>query len=364
MKAGIITQPLKNNFGGIIQNYALQEALRSLGHDSITVRTTFPQRRASMRGCVASIVRWMKLIGFIPRGNMLSFLRVASDRQRPSLARFIDTHISATNPLPRLMIPQGCEALICGSDQIWRPRYNRNLEDMFLKFAEQAEIIRIAYAASFGVDSWEFSEAQTLECAGLLGEFNSVSVRERSGLELCRRHLGHQAELVADPTLLLDAGKYTELCSEFPGKYQRRIGSYLLDPDSLRLKLLCRIGRRLKKRIRDCNPATASMEEWLAMFRDADFIVTDSFHGTVFAIIFRKPFVTIANHARGNARFSSLLEPLGLAGRMAVSPDEAENIAMLPIDWLHVEKSLEKLRSASLGFLETSLDNPTKPESK
>ena len=364
MNAAIITQPLKNNFGGIIQNYALQEALRALGHDSTTIRTTQPTRPPSLRMRVSPIARWIKIMRAIPGGNKLSFLRFASEKQRTNLAEFVSTHITATDPLPRFLVLPGTDAIICGSDQIWRPRYNANLEDMFLKFAEQADIIRVAYAASFGVDYWEYSEAQTMECSRLLDMFHSVSVRERSGAELCRRHLGHQAEWVVDPTMLLGAEKYMELCSHFPMKYANRIGCYMLDPDRNKLKLLGRIGKRLDKRIRDCNPAKAPMEEWLSMFRDADFIVTDSFHGTVFAIIFNKEFVTISNPTRGNARFSSLLEPLGLAGRMTLSPEKAEKIAMEPIDWTRVKSVLEKLRSASLGFLETSLNNLSKPEAK
>lgn len=364
MKTGIVTQPLSNNFGGIIQNYALQEVLRTLGHDSITICIMHQNRPLSLRGRIAPVVRWLKIVRHIPLGNRMAMLRFASNRQRNNLAKFVRTYINTTEPLPKYTVTPGLEALICGSDQIWRPKYNPNLEDMFLKFAEHASMPKIAYAASFGVDQWEYSEAQTIECSRLLANFSSVSVRERSGVELCRRHLGHQAEWVTDPTLLLESDIYTQICAETHSTYSGKVGSYLLDPDKSRLSIVRQIGRQLKKQVRDCNPASASMQEWLSMFRDADFIVTDSFHGAVFAIIFRKPFVAIANPVRGNARFNSLLDPLGLNDRMTTALDEALAIASRPINWKETASRLDALRSASLRFLKnalsTSLNSPNK----
>ena len=136
--------------------------------------------------------------------------------------------------------------------------------------------------------------------------------------------------------------------------------SYLLDPDKSRLKILSGLRKHLHLPVHDCNPASASMEEWLAMFRDADFVVTDSFHGTIFSIIFRKPFITIANPVRGNARLKSLLEPLGLYDRMTDSTNEAQRIAAAPINWNAVETRLNAFRSKSINFLKESLSKHDK----
>ena len=355
MKAGIITQPLANNLGGIIQNYALQETLRRLGHQPVTINVTPQCKHLTARMLAAPVVRWLRILPFIPSGNRLRMFRFATTRQRANLAAFTKSHINTTVPLQQPHVPDDAGAIICGSDQIWRPKYNVPIENMFLKFTGHANILRIAYAASFGVDHWEFSDEQTMECAGLLEKFNSVSVRERSGVELCRRHFGCQAQWVVDPTMLLEAKDYAPLCTANENRFRHKAGSYLLDPDKHSLKILKQVSHRLKLKVRDCNPLSASVEEWLAMFRDAEFIVTDSFHGTVFAIIFRKPFVTIANPDRGNARFKSLLEPLGLQNRMTVDSAKAIDIAGRPIDWAAVESLLNSLRSKSTEFLINAL---------
>lgn len=363
MKAGIVTQPLKNNFGGIIQNFALQETLRALGHESVTICVAQVYEPLSLRERIAPFVRWLKLMPYLPGGNMCNFFRTAHTGQRRNLSEFTDTYIS-TISIPRYAVPPGINALICGSDQIWRPKYNACIEDMYFRFAETADIVRISYAASFGTDRWEYSESQTLECARLIELFDYVSVREKSGAELCRRHLGHHAEWVADPALLLDAEQYGRLCTSIPVSTTPYIGSYLLDPDKSRLKILSGLRKHLHIPVHDCNPASASMEEWLAMFRDADFVVTDSFHGTIFSIIFRKPFITIANPVRGNARLKSLLEPLGLYDRMTDSTNEAQRIAAAPINWNAVETRLNAFRSKSINFLKESLskhDKTSKP---
>lgn len=363
MKAGIVTQPLKNNFGGIIQNFALQETLRNLGHDPVTLCVIQPHDSVSLRKRIAPFIHWLRLLPYIPQGNLFRFFRVHGANQRRNLTEFTDTHISTTQ-LPRYTVPSGFNALICGSDQIWRPKYNADIEDMYLKFAENADVTKIAYAASFGTDQWEYTETQTLECARLIEMFDSVSVREKSGAELCRRNLGHHAEWVADPTLLLDENRYREICSDIPASSRPYIGSYLLDPDKQRLKILSGISRNLNKRVHDCNPASDSMEKWLAMFRDAEFIVTDSFHGTVFAIIFRKPFITIANPARGNARLKSLLEPFGLYDRLTDSVGDALEIASRPVDWKMAGTRLDAFRLKSIAFLKEALSCHKKNDSK
>jgi len=355
MKAGIITQPLANNLGGIIQNYALQKTLSTLGHQPVTLNITPQRKRLTAHMLMAPAVRWLRILPFIPAGNWMRMFRFTTNRQRPNLANFTKTNINITAPHNQPQVPDDAGAMICGSDQIWRPKYNSPIENMFLKFAGEANILRIAYAASFGVDYWEFSDEQTLECSALLEKFNSVSVRERSGVELCRRHFGCQAQWVIDPTMLLEAGDYAALCNGTKSRFAHKIGSYLLDPDRHNLKIIKRISRRLKLKVRDCNPVAASMEEWLSMFRDAEFIATDSFHGTVFAIIFRKPFVTIANPDRGNARFKSLLEPLGLQDRMTEDIDKAIGIATRQIDWADVESRLNALRAKSITFLKNAL---------
>ena len=203
------------------------------------------------------------------------------------------------------------DALIVGSDQVWRPRYNvRTLPDMFLRFAHSFKGRKIAYAASFGVNNWEFSKGQTSLCATLVKQFDAISVRESSGVDLCEKYLGVNAISVLDPTLLLAKDEYAKLCEEIPICNERFLAVYVLDPkkdveDIIKEEAKKR-GLAIKYFSADRN-ANLKVEEWLAIFRDASFVVTDSFHGTIFSIIFEKEFRNVVNMKRGCARFVDII---------------------------------------------------------
>ena len=196
------------------------------------------------------------------------------------------------------------DALIVGSDQVWRPRYNvRTLPDMFLRFAHSFKGRKIAYAASFGVNNWEFSKGQTSLCATLVKQFDAIS-------DLCEKYLGVNAISVLDPTLLLAKDEYAKLCEEIPICNERFLAVYVLDPkkdveDIIKEEAKKR-GLAIKYFSADRN-ANLKVEEWLAIFRDASFVVTDSFHGTIFSIIFEKEFRNVVNMKRGCARFVDII---------------------------------------------------------
>ena len=125
------------------------------------------------------------------------------------------------------------DAYVVGSDQCWRPRYNAFLSSMFLDFVKGEKTKRIAYAASFGTDQWEFTQEMTSICVPLAQKFDFVSVREDSGLKLCKEHLGVNAVHVLDPTLLLTKEDYTHLIkAENEPQSKGTLFNYILDPDA------------------------------------------------------------------------------------------------------------------------------------
>ena len=309
MRIGILTQPLKANYGGVLQNWALQQVLIKLGHEPITIdllpRPSFFRYIVST---IKSLILW-----FIP-SRRRKFIRWHYKRS-PLFEKFVEDKIKKTNVCHRYSIDlvqkYHLNVLIVGSDQTWRPLYNRNvLYDMFLRFAKGFKGKKIAYAVSFGVDQWEFTEEQTQICSALVQSFDAVSVREESGVRLCKEYLKINAIPVLDPTLLVEKEAYLELCSNIPERREKFLAAYVLDNSD---KVEDVIQEESKKRglfvryyYADRN-AKLNVEEWISVFRDASFIVTDSFHGTVFSIIFEKPFYCIANSERGNARFIDLL---------------------------------------------------------
>lgn len=382
MKIGILTQPLRNNYGGLLQNYALQQVLKGMGHQAETV--DWLEEYSKLRIMLARA-----------KNTLLSFIRkdVERPRYKPTAAeaaviarntrRFVERHICVC---PRHVTHQedfrsvdrqfGYDAYVIGSDQVWRPGYNAFLTSMFLDFtAGREDVKRVAYAASFGTSNWEYSPQMTEECSQLAKRFGLITVREESGITLCREHFGVDAWLVLDPTMLLGSEDYEQLVAdeqepESPGT----LFHYILDPSDEKRGLIERIAGlqglkpftvmpryhaekctklNVKHHIEDCvfPPVTS----WLRGFMDAEMTVVDSFHGAVFSIIFNKPFWVIGNSKRGNARFESLLGLLGLRDRM-VSIDCASPAEWgKPIDWQSVNAILRREKEKSLALLKQGL---------
>lgn len=310
MRIGILTQPLKANYGGILQNWALQQVLIKLGHEPITI-DLLPQPSLSrfILSTVKSLILW-----FIP-SRRRKFIRWHYKRS-PLFEKFVENKIRKTDVCHRysmdLVQKYHLDALIVGSDQIWRPIYNRDvLYDMFLRFAKDFKGKKIAYAASFGVGQWEFTEEQTRICSSLVQTFDAVSMREESGVRLCKEYLKINAIPVLDPTLLVEKEAYLKLCSHVPKREEAFLAAYVLDASSEVEDVIKEEARKRGIMVRrysaDAN-AELTVEEWISIFRDASFIVTDSFHGTVFSIIFEKPFRLMTNEKRGSSRFTDLLE--------------------------------------------------------
>lgn len=309
MKIGIVTQPLQNNYGGILQNYALQKILKDLGHQVVTYDRNYKSTPWWMYLC-----SWVKsfIYLFIP-GKRRPFAKITSVEKRFAFIQdFISKNISLSVPTTSIshIFDNNIDAIVVGSDQIWRPKYAPNIEESYLNFAN-TNVRKIAYAVSFGVDYWEYSSKQTLVCSLLAKKFDSISVREESGVVLCKKYLGVKAAWVLDPTLLIKREDYLKLCCNIPIEKKKILAAYVLNLDE-RILSLCNSlakehGLELKFFSADCH-AELSIPEWLAFFRDASYVVTDSFHGTVFSIIFKKDFKCLYNESRGSTRFDSLMK--------------------------------------------------------
>lgn len=319
MKIGIITLTLVGNYGGILQNYGLQQVLLKMGHQPINIKTTF--RISILHWCLCCA----KTILFRLCGRKRIFVeRIYGSRQKRM--SFIAQHINETSKQYTKISQNNIsglnlEALVVGSDQVWRPCYNNYLADnMFLKFAKRSDIKRVSYAASFGSDKWEFSPEETKSCAKLIQLFDAVSVRETQGVQFCNDYLGVKATKVLDPTLLLDKSEYEKLCKSVALIKRPILVVYFLDITPEKNQLAEKIAREkglslyiITDEIQDSDDA---VERWLAAFRDAQFVVTDSFHGAVFSMVFNKCFYTICNVDRGASRFISLLSDVGLEDRL------------------------------------------------
>ena len=313
MNIAIVTLPLTNNYGGLLQNFAMQQILRKLGHNTITIDI----KAKSNTPLWLFFCSWIKtiLLYFIPRKRRKFAKFVLYYHRKKWSADFMSSFVKTTQMFKRLekkiILDYRIDGIVVGSDQVWRPKYNCRLEDMFLKFAERIPIKRVAYAASFGVDRWEYTFKQSCACSRLAKKFDAVSVREESGVKLCKEHLGVCASWVLDPTLILAKEDYLQICKNVPICKEKYLAVYVLDENEQVTASYEREaekrGLTIKKFYAD-SESTLTLPMWLSMFRDASFVVTDSFHGTVFSIIFGKEFKCIYNESRGAARFESLLK--------------------------------------------------------
>ena len=375
----IITHPILLNYGGILQAYALQRSVEQLGIacTNIHYAPRFVRNRPRIRGIRSALRHWLPFLRrlCVPCSGQIDFH--AYPFIHNGLRTFIMKAWKCHSLQDQLQQLPEEDAFIVGSDQVWRGSHANGIESLphfFLSFASEQQRSRsIAYAASFGSDTWEGSPEETAECARLLKDFKAVSVREHSGVRICREHLGVEAVQMPDPTLLLGAEDYSRLISRWWTRSGRKpfIASYLLDETQQAVSLLNEAASQLGLNVqhlkehadapRRMDRMPLSIPQWLRCIRDAECVLTDSFHGCVFSIIFNKPFVCLGNESRGTARFDSLLSTFKLQDRIT-STLTAQNIVQIlksPINWEQVNQIREQEQARGLQFIRSSLCSKT-----
>lgn len=384
MEILILTQPLHTNYGGLLQAYALQQILKGMGHDVVTDRL----------GVVRKLPLWNRALRFLYHAVQFCILKnyryypyrylfVSFDKEskaKRSISintdRFVNTHIDTIDLLTRsnesvIDAVRQFDAIVVGSDQVWRATMS-DIPTYFLSFTKAINVKRIAYAASFGTDDLnEYSKMDMKIASESIKLFDAVSVREKSGVHLCRDYFKMDAVHVLDPTMLLSKDDYLKLIEEEDKPCSENILlTYVLDRTQEKNDIIQRVGEALhltscengavkyfsnvvESNVSEC--IYPSVSRWVAGFRDAQFVVTDSFHGTVFSIIFNKPFVAILNSRRGSSRFISLLSVLGLENRLISTTNDLLEEHLKPIDYTEVNKILNDWRYLSISFMERHL---------
>lgn len=364
MRIAILTIPLNANYGGILQAYALQTTLEKLGNHEVVVLDN-PYLLKMPPKFLRPFVYAMRLVGRklgMYHGNIKK--EVAKNTYCANTYHFVNTniheyYINGLEDIPK----DRFDAIVVGSDQIWRSYffhlYFGEMPDAFLRFTNGWNIKRIAYAPSFGVEKWEYSEAETEECKKYIQKMDAVSCREVEGVEMCKKHLNcDTVKHVLDPTMLLtkdDYQKFVTINKEKTGK----LLVYVMDPTEDKQRLIdtiaskyCLVPNSIYKSGVKSPP---SVEFWLQQFEDAEFVVTDSFHACVFSIIFGKEFIVYGNKNRGLSRFTSLLRMFGLEDRLILSFDEYIDKEIVS-SITESQKKLEELRIESKEWLSNALN--------
>ncbi|WP_421241856.1 polysaccharide pyruvyl transferase family protein [Aeromonas enteropelogenes] len=368
MKIAILTQPLHHNYGGLLQAFALQHYLKCQGHDVLTVDFAWNHelRYFGIKSIIGNAIR-----KYVLRRPIKSIFP-ATEQQKCAIGqhtnRFTAEHIHTTQKILSVeefsyIKPYQFDAYVVGSDQVWRPAYSPGISAFFLSFlSKEDKAKRIAYAASFGVDHCdEFSPELLAECAPLLQHFDAVGVREDSAVDLCQQHFGVTAEHVIDPTLLLDKEVYCDLVAQdktLPSNGNMMV--YVLDKAPEKQHIIKTVAKQRGLTSFTVMPEQSgiypSVTQWLRGFLDAEYVVTDSFHGVAFSIIFNKPFIAIGNHGRGLARFTSILAMFSLQDRLIFSPaDLNDQLINQPIDFTKVNKIKAEKQQFAMKFLNHAL---------
>lgn len=370
MKIAILTQPLHNNYGGLLQAFALQHYLKVQGHDVLTVDFSLNQKPhfGGIKSIIGNVIR-----KYLLRRPMTSIFPLNDNQKRvigQHTNRFTAEHIHTTQKIYSItefayIKHYQFDAYVVGSDQVWRPAYSPGMSAFFLSFlADNNKAKRIAYAASFGVDNCdEFSPQQLADYALLLQRFDAIGVREDSAVDLCKKHFGATAQHVIDPTLLLDEETYCQLVEQ--DKVPANKGNmmvYVLDKTPEKQQIINAIASE-----RGITPFTVMPEasgiyppvtQWLRGFMDAEYVVTDSFHGVAFSIIFNKPFIAIGNRNRGLARFTSMLNLFSLEYRLIFSLRElTTELINHPIDFTKVNQLKIQQQQLAKVFLNHALSD-------
>lgn len=359
MKIAILTLRVDNNYGGHLQRYALSKIMQNLGHEPVVLffRSMWDgdpwlkRIRKATNNFIKGIIGWKHNPVLYWKHETYSWEEIRAHTY-PFFERYVKHSplIYDNASLKKHVEKAKYDAFVVGSDQVWRKAYTERwgVEHFFLDFAPNGTK-KIAYAASFGLPDMEYDENEIKRLHELYQQFDAVSVRELSGLDVLAKHgwTEPKAEIALDPTMLLPKEHYLELIKNgntHPSK--GNMFCYVLDEnDDIRAKI---DELAMKKNLK---PFYASIEEdnrmsveqWLRSFDDAEYVVTNSYHGIVFALIFNKPFYLIQNKQRGNARFESLVKIFRLQ-------EENSNA-----DWKRINKEIETRRMLSLDFLKTNL---------
>lgn len=365
MMIGILTMHKVLNYGSALQAYATQQVLSQHGYKNELIDYLFPSRRkqslkVKLRSILKREYRKKQKFHFFWESFLKCSPKTFSSRNELNV--------------------NNCQydIYLTGSDQVWNPILNGEELPFMFDFIP-SDRKKLAYAASFSKGSIPKDKQATYR--ELLSQYKEISVREASGVNLLNELAGIKATHVCDPTLLLDSNQWSEVATHATIRMDKPyilayILSYAYNPFPHIFDIINKIQNelgfqvvlldgKLKDYFREGYTVitSAGPADFLYLIRNASFVVTTSFHGTVFATNFRKPFVSvIQSNLSMDSRMYSFVKQVGLE-EQAVIYDRPFNLQQQNIYTKEVEEKIERFKSDSLEFLQTALRNHTESNS-
>lgn len=340
------------NYGSALTNYALHETLTEMGKTVLMLE--WPT--------------WEKATWPIPDSHTRRFARRHYDismRQTYDNLDHFNYH---------------CESFILGSDQLWNYySVKENGNYFFLDFVHPGKR-KIAYATSFGHSTSFFPKERQLEISEYLQQFTAISVREKDGVDICRDTFGVHAVQTLDPVFICDISAYEKAINDAEvSEKEPYVLGYILNPTEEKRNALLKASQKLQLPLKvildgqenydknykamnldDAVLGTVGVEDWLYYFKNAQFILTDSYHGLCFSLIFHKNFICFGNRLRGMSRFNTLIEITKLDDHMLLNPQDGslDDLLYRVIDYNAVEQRLDIERRRSREWLKNALEAP------
>lgn len=355
-KVGILNfQYSTHNYGAVLQAAALEHICRQLGHEAQHL-DYMAKPKISPKGRVGQLLRKLGLRK-TPKAN-----QVANEE---AFERFRRSFLTRTKRIKSRKqfsaVAKELDAAIVGSDQVWRPAFAKDTLAFFLGYVPKG-IDRVAYAASFGIAAWEQADDVVLTEAVRkeLQEFKSISCREESGVQICRDVFGVGAEHVLDPLLLVDNSFFERVLTNSSIKSGAKLVYYKLDSSPKFQEDMKVVAKQIGSGavniyLKDTNVREyREVPDWVALIRNSEVVVTDSFHCICLALRFGKEVIFCPNEKRGQTRLDSLYNLLSVdAEPLAV---ELKTPMFKLVKRGEIGATLEGLRSNSMKFLADALD--------
>lgn len=374
MKIGIITICKVNNYGAELQAFATQKKLEQMGFDVEIIDYIYyknwrfkdtpksaPFIAMSLRQKIAYNLKYRCINWGI---DVLLPIISTKEQYRKIRYRNFHQHIKFSPSYYSIddlykNTPQ-YDIYMTGSDQVWNPAAQSSIEPYFLTFAPR-ERKKISYASSFGIS--KLNKNLQPKFRKLLNNFDVIGVREQDGVNLVQYLCNKEAQLVIDPTLLLTRDEWKPYTKEYPNIPSEYILIYQLSDSNILAEHAIKLGNKtglpiyrickrsyMNKKNKDITNITdAGPQEFLSLISKANFVLTDSFHGTAFSVNFATPFYAILSTRKANnSRIESLLEKLNLKDRI-IYDNNIMDLSESPLPNYSFE--LNKLRNQSIEFL-------------
>lgn len=363
MKIGILTFHCAHNYGAVLQCYALQEILKNLGHEVEVIDYRPEYLVAPYR--VFSISRFLsrnplKMLKACIRESLLLPKRI---KRYVAFQSFINNNFNLSQPIVANNIPSKYDVYIMGSDQIWNPNITRGFDPVYFGYFdfEKGNKTYISYAASMEAEQLDSDSERYLKKA--LMNFDAISVREVQLKTLLQPLTEKEVVPVLDPTLLVNKNTWDKMAQE-PNVDKKYVLIYQVRQNSNVVRIAQNLAESIDAEIveitsspkTDCfinNRQGESPAEFLGWIKNAQCVVTTSFHGTAFSILFNRPFFCIKLDDDNDTRSLSLLKSLKLEDRFI---DREEMPAFSLIDYSEPNIQLSYFRTESMNYLSSSLD--------